>query len=397
MIAKICKRCVMSNRRAVPQSEYSHSAQVGYEFVKFDDYGVCSACNYADAKKNFINWSAREAELIDLLDKYRSSSGSYDVLVPGSGGKDSCFTAHVLKSKYGMHPLTVTWAPHMYTDIGRKNHKAWIDSGFDNILITPNGKVHRMLTREAFVNILHPFQPFVLGQRMAGLRIARKFDIGLVFHGESPYEYGFTGDIETVLQSRGFDSSFYSSSNNPDSIYMSGIDVSTLIKKLGIAHRDLELYLPLEESKTSKAIRYEYLGYYLNWDPQEVFYYAARECGFLPNSERSEGTYSRYASLDDKIDCLHYYCSYIKFGIGRATMDAAQEIRNGKLTRDEGIALVKKFDGEFPRLYFKDCLDYMGINLTDFLATLDRFRSPDLWFKDGDHWKLKSLVDGGGD
>ena len=62
----------------------------------------------------------RENELKKLCDNYRKSDGSYDCIVPGSGGKDSSFTAHILKYKYGMNPLTVTWAPHKYTDIGWK-------------------------------------------------------------------------------------------------------------------------------------------------------------------------------------------------------------------------------------------------------------------------------------
>ena len=52
---------------------------------------------------------------------YRKNDGSYDCLVPGSGGKDSFYAAHLLKYKYGMHPLTVTWAPHIYTPWGWEN------------------------------------------------------------------------------------------------------------------------------------------------------------------------------------------------------------------------------------------------------------------------------------
>ena len=58
---------------------------------------------------------------------------------------------------------------------------------------------------------------------------------------------------------------------------------------------------------------------------------------------RTQGTYSKYNSIDDKIDDLHYYTTYIKFGIGRATYDASQEIRNNHITREEGVALVNPF------------------------------------------------------
>ena len=116
--------------------------------------------------------------------------------------------------------------------------------------------------------------------------------------------------------------------------------------------------MPLDKkSANNTEINYQYLGYYLKWDPQECFYYASKNTGFKPNTERTEGSYSKYSSIDDKIDNFHYYTTLIKFGIGRATSDAAQEIRNKKITREEGVVLVKKFDHEFPKKYFGDFLE----------------------------------------
>lgn len=130
-------------------------------------------------------------ELIDLLEKYKNFKGTYNCIVGGSGGKDSAFQSHILKYKYGMRPLTVTWSPHMYTDIGQKNFRNWIDvGGFDNFLFTPNGKVHRHLTRRALINILHPFQPFIIGQKSFVTQMAYKFKIPLIFYGEAPSEAG---------------------------------------------------------------------------------------------------------------------------------------------------------------------------------------------------------------
>ena len=89
-----------------------------FRLLIVDENGVCDACRTAEIKDN-INWGMREKELIQLLDKHRKNDGSYDCLVPGSGGKDSAYQAHILKYKYGMNPLTVTWAPHKYTEIER--------------------------------------------------------------------------------------------------------------------------------------------------------------------------------------------------------------------------------------------------------------------------------------
>ena len=108
---------------------------------------------------------------------------------------------------------------------------------------------------------------------------------------------------------------------------------------------------------------------------------------------RSEGTYTKGNSLDDKIDGFFYYTMYIKFGIGRASTDAAQEIRNKHLTREEGVALVKKFDGEFPNRYFKEVMEHIGMKEERFLELCDQFRSPHLWEKVNGQWKLRHLIE----
>jgi hypothetical protein len=149
-----------------------------------------------------------------------------------------------------------------------------------------------------------------------------------------------------------------------------------------------EDYLEIERSK----IQVHYLGYYIKWTPQESYYYAVEHADFEARPFRTEGTYSKYNSIDDKIDDLHYYTTYIKFGIGRATYDASQEIRNNHLTRDEGVALVKKFDGEFPDRYFGDVMDYISLKPESFLKLCDKFRSPHLWKRENGKWKLRYAV-----
>ena len=134
-------------------------------------------------------------------------------------------------------------------------------------------------------------------------------------------------------------------------------------------------------------------GYYHSWDPQENFYYCQEHTGFIPNSERSEGTYSKYASLDDQIDGFHYWLGFVKFGIGRATSDTAHEIRDGKIMRDEGIALIKKYDGEFPKKYFSDFLNYCSIEEQEFWEVIDTWRSDHIWFQNEmGEWKLKKPI-----
>ena len=211
---EFCSKCVMSNQRPRSVVEFKNTDNQKKGMQIDTNNVICDACNYNETK-NSIDWNERENNLIKILDKYRKPSG-YDCVVPGSGGKDSAFTAHILKNKYNMNPLTVTWAPHMYTDIGWKNFDNWIKiGGFDNILFTPNGRVHKLLTKLAFKNLLHPFQPFIIGQKIIGPLIAQKFNIPLIFYGENQAEYGNAIEENSSAE---MDEKFFSIKNNSEII-----------------------------------------------------------------------------------------------------------------------------------------------------------------------------------
>jgi N-acetyl sugar amidotransferase len=385
-----CRRCVVSNQRPSSVIELKSTGKERKPTIGFDGDGVCSACRYAEYKANAIDWQERERKLLDLCDKFRSRNGSYDCIVPGSGGKDSAFTAHALKFKYGMNPLTVTWAPHKHTNVGWENFQNWIHSGLDNLLFTPNGKVHRTLTRLAFENLCHPFQPFIIGQRLVGPRVAAMYGVPLIFYGENQAEYG--NDIRENDQPT-MDPAFFSMEQDSSQIMLSGVPSEILVKTHGLRPADLSLYLPVDHRKLKEVdAQVHYLGYYIRWDPQEMFYYAVENTGFKANDERTEGSYSKYSSIDDKLDPLHYYTTYIKFGIGRATYDAAQEVRNGKITRDEAIALVRRYDHEVPKRYFNEMMEYMEIDERKFWTIIDGARSPHLWAKAEAGWTLRNRI-----
>ena len=366
---KFCKRCVMSNQR--PR-------------ISFDENGVCSACNFSDHKKNVIDWVERENELHELCDKHRKGNGDYDVIVPCSGGKDGSYVAHKLKYKYGMNPLTVTWAPLIATEIGRQNLDAFIDSGFDNILGKPNGVVNRKLVQLATLHMGDPFQPFIYGQSNFPLHMAVKYNVSLIMYGENgEVEYG--GDMKNAnVPTRVIE--------DHDKHYFSGKPPEFWVEH-GVKEADLKPFMPprYEEIMANKT-EIHFWGYYDFWDPQENFYYCREHTGFTPNPERSEGTYSKYASLDDRLDGFHYYLGFIKFGIGRATSDAAHEVRDGKIDREEAQALVKRFDGEFPQKYYEQFLKYAGITNDEFQELVDSWRSEHIWRKTGNGWELKHTV-----
>ena len=399
-----CKRCVESNQRPSTTVEFKNKKGSKKETIEFNSDGVCSACLVAEKKSQNTDWLERDKELAELCDRFRRTDGYYDCVVPGSGGKDSIFVAHELKHKYGMHPLTVTWAPHMFTPWGRQNHEKWIHSGQDNILVTPNGKVHRLLTRLAVDVLFHPFQPFILGQKSVGPRIAAAMNIPLVFYGEHEAEYGSQKEQANnpTLEMK------YFSSDQFQDLYISGVHIGELLENYRIDKSELMLYTPLTEQVTAN-VEVHYFGYYRKWHPQGAYYYAVEHAGFEASPERTAGTYSKYSSIDDKIDDLHYYTTGIKFGRGRATEDAAQEIRSGEITREEGVALVKKYDLEYPKRFEKELFEYLSVNPDQFPVAsgcfeqplmsyeyftdlADSFRSPHLWTKAAGDWRLRHHV-----
>lgn len=396
---KFCAKCNMSNQQPMSSNEYSHSKGSRKSTLSFDAEGVCHACRFNELKESTdaINWSLREKELKDLCDRYRKNDGSYDCIIGGSGGKDSAMQSHLLKYKYGMNPLTVTWSPHLYTDIGWKNFQNWLHvGGFDNFLYTPNGKIHRLLTRNATINLLHPFQPFILGQKTFVAKMAVKFNIPLIFYGEMPGEYGEQVSHNTSgyatsaseVESEGFQLDYYRGRDVRDML-LGGKSIGDYLEE-GVSLVDLKSYLPMEnEVLVEKGIDWKYLGYYIRWVPQEAYYYAVENTGFEANPVRTEGTYSKYNSLDDKVDGFFYFTRWIKFGVGRAMMDSAQEIRNHHITREEGLALMQRYEGEYPSRYEAEFLDYIGMSRTEFLTLCDKFRSPHLWKITDGEWKLR--------
>ncbi len=380
-----CTKCVVSNQR--PR-------------ITFDENGVCSACQYARLKHNVIDWGERGKMLEDLLDRHRSKDGRYDCVIPGSGGKDSAYVAHRLKYKHGMHPLTITWAPFVYTDTGWQNYVAFKDHGFDTLLFFPNGILHRKLARLAFELHGDAWDPFAYGQKNYAFHTALRFKIPLIFYGES-------GEIEYGGSSKNLTKPFESPKDFKD-LYYKGSSLEALVEhglEKGVFSKKEIADNPFEFYKTPPAADMQklnpemhWMSYYTKWVPQENYYYAVENTGFTANAARSEGTYSKYASLDDQTDGFHFYLAFIKFGIARATSDAAHEIRDGHLTREEGVALVKRYDGESPKKYFPEFLRYLGITETDFNDVVELYRgfSSHLWKKVKGEWKLTHNVWRGG-
>ena len=383
-----CKKSLISNQRPNSAIEFKHTKNSKKKTLNIDKNGLSDSWKYSRIK-NRINYKEREKKLLKLLEKFRGK-GKFDCVVPGSGGKDSCYAAHILKYKYGMNPLTVTWPPILYTDYGLANFKNWLKSGkFENISAKRNEYFFKTLTKLSITNLLHPFQTFILGQKNFAPKIAHKLNIPLVFYGENEAEYGNPiSDNQSSLR----DKSYFIFKNFKE-LRLGGVKINELMNDFKFKHKDFESILPLQDKQLENfPLQVHYLGYYLKWVPQEAYYYSVENCGFRPRPFRTQGTYSKYNSIDDKIDDLHYYTTFIKFGIGRATYDVSQEIRNDHLSIEEGKKLIKKYDGEFPDMYFSEIMKYLEIKENHFFRLCDQARSPHLWKKIKDRWFLRHTV-----
>jgi N-acetyl sugar amidotransferase len=377
-----CKKCVVSNQR--PR-------------IVFDEDGVCGACKWAEEKERAVNWEERKKQFKALMDKHRSKDGKFDVIVPCSGGKDSGSIAHKLKYEYGMNPLAVTWAPLQYTEIGFQNLQNMCNSGISSHLFTPNRILQRKISKLGLVLIGNHFEAFGRGQVSYAFHVALDMGIKLVMFGENgELEYGGTlKNKDLPGQPIGDWVELYHKGAHTDEMVQFGLE-NGYIEKEELNDASLKYYSPPQAEALEKAgIEFHWFGYYHKWVPQENFYYVSEHYGFRTNREgRSEGTYNKYASLDDLTDPIHYYFALIKFGIGRTTSDAAHEIRDGHLTREDGVALVRRYDHLFPDRYFKEFLEYMDMTEEEFWEVVDAYREnrPYLWEKNNGEWKLKHQV-----
>ena len=283
-----------------------------------------------------------------------------------------------------MNPITIT-CHQSFTDYGKENFNNWLSiGGFDNLTINYNPEVLRRLTKLSLINLLHPFQTFIMGQKHAVPNISNQLNIPLVFYGDPDGEWG-NPIVENSSSLR--DREYYSTQLKD--LYIAGISLDDLINKHNFSMKELNLYLPIDQKKINTEFEVHHLGYYLKWISQEAYYYSVENSNFKSRPYRSQGTYSKYSSIDDKIDDLHYYTTFIKYGLGRCSYDASQEIRNKHITLDEAKLLVKKYDGEYPDRYLREVLDYLDIKQVEFEVLCDKFRSPHLWVKVNGGFKLR--------
>ena len=342
--------------------------------------GICNAClNWEEKKK--INWIDREKKLKKTCDKYRSKNGSFDVIVPGGGGKDSSYVAWMLKNKYNMNPLCVCVQPPLDTDIGKRNLDNFVNSGFNLIEIKPNRLITKEIAKNALIKYGNPQLDWLFAIHAAPIRISLEYKIPFIMWGEeAESEYGGSNDLKNKT---GFDLSHI------QKYYRSNIDIKILLRKKN--HNNSDLYwLTLPEKKLfqKSKIYATHWSFYEKWDEHLHLKFAKKYCGLETTKKNTSGAYNNFSHLDQKMYLLHMYLAYLKFGFGRATTDASIDIRAGKLTRNKGLKLVKELDHLFPINFIDDYLNYFQMKRKDFFDHLENFRNKKIFKLKNKKWIL---------
>ena len=331
----------------------------------FDAEGVCDAC-YSAELKDSIDWGSREAEFRAVVEKYKGkNNGNYDCIVPVSGGKDSHYQAYTAR-KYGLNILMVNYEPTVRTELGRKNLENIRQFG-DLIEFRKSHETHRKMAVEGLRRVGDNEWPSHVGIFTFPVRMAVALHIPLILWGEnSQLEYGGpkASRMKHVLDRRWLE----------EFGGLLGLRVEDMASpSTGLTKEQLSLWrYPSDEELRAADIRGLFLGYFFKWDfrPQTAL---MQTMGFSLKKGPVEGTYSNFENLDEEMQALHDHLKFVKFGFGRATDHACIDIRNGRITREEGVKLVKKYDGKLPRKSIAAFLKYTGMDKKEFESVIDSF------------------------
>ena len=352
-----CKRCLYPDTK--PQ-------------LVFDENGICSACKNHELKEK-IDWKSKEKELKEILEKFRSKNNYYDCIIPVSGGKDSHFQTYMIKEKFGLNPLVVNFHPLDQTEIGKKNLDNLKKLGVDCIEFSPNPNVYLKLARFGLKK-LGDFQwPEHIGIFTVPVQIAVKYKIPLIIWGENPqFEYGQPTDIaiDTILDRKWLEKN--------GGYFLDKIKPQDMVKH-GFELNDIQPYLyPSDDEINQVGVTGIFLGSYIKWDIFKQLE-TVKAIGFQENDEPKEGTFNKWENLDVYFTVFHDYFKFLKYGFGRATDHASIEIMHGRISREQGLKLVKQYEGKIPRKYLKKFLEFADMSMDDFIGICNEFTNKEIF------------------
>jgi N-acetyl sugar amidotransferase len=278
-----------------------------------------------------------------------------------------------------MNPLAITITPPLPLQLGEKNLRAFVESGFNHISINPDYEAMRMLNLLGFREMGFPYYGWLIAIQAGVVRMASQLNIKLIFYGED-------GEVEYGGSDQTSSSPIYDV-NYMKAIYLEG-GYDKILRKSEIKKSNLFFFeFPNDNDLKNSGINMTHWSYYENWDPYRNYLVAKEHCGLIEAEINNSGTFTNFAQNDQALYTLHAYLMYLKFGFGRATQDACIEIRRGAMTRAQAINLVRLYDGQYPSEFIPMYLEYYKITLEEFGLILDRWVNRNLFTKDNGLWK----------
>ncbi len=363
---KYCQKCIIPDTRPG---------------VRINASGVCSAC-LAHETKTKIDWVKRALEFKSIVESVKKHGRGYNCIIPVSGGKDSTWQV-VTCLEHGLHPLAVTWKPPARTEIGQKNLDNLIGLGVDHIDFQINPKVEKKFLLKALVDYGSTAIPMHMALFSIPLALAARFDIPLVVWGEnSADEYAGEGDANrgAHLTGRWLKSFGVTHGTTAKDWISPELTEEELTPYFGSSDEDLE----------AKRIKAVFLGYYLGWDPEKSLAVAEKH-GFTRAASPKTGYYN-FADIDDDFISIHHYLKWYKFGFTRLFDNLSIEIRNGRMTRDKAIAVLKERGAETPHSDIEKFCRFVGISVDEFFRIAEGFRNRDIWSRRGNVWAINDFL-----
>lgn len=363
---RYCSHCVLPDTRP---------------FLKIESDGICNAC-HAHRQRPHIDWKSRERAFKSLVRWAKARKAPYDCVIPVSGGKDSTWQV-VQCLKYGLHPLAVTWKTPGRSKLGAENLRNLISLGVDHIDFSINPQIEKIFILEALRSEGSPAIPMHLALFNIPLSIAVRYRTPLVIWGEnSATEYG------------GKSPKHLGSEMNNQWIRHYGATAQTTADdwiSSKLSRLDLTPYKgPSEKEVRQAGIRPVFLGYYFPWDPLRSLKVAEKN-GFQVRKEGPKTGYYNYADIDDDFISIHHYIKWYKFGFTRTFDNLSLEIRNGRMTRQRAIQILKNRGEERPQEDIRAFCRFTGVTENTFDRILERFRNHRIWKRKKGRWTLRSF------
>ena len=354
--------------------------------IIFDDHGVCSGCNYHNSRKDQdVDWDERREMFKEIVSEAKAMANergnAHDCIVPVSGGKDSHFQVWLLKEKYGLNPLLVSFNHGFNTPAGIRNLNNLIEkSGCDAIVYTAGVDSVRKISGYMLEKVGDLTWHYHAGIRTLPFKIAVEKNIPLIVWGE----HGFA-ELTGIVSLKDFVE--FTKWNRVEHD-MRGIEAEHLIGYNGITRADIDPYIyPDDVSLDKVEVRGIYISNFFKWDAEDHAMLMRDEWNFGYITYKRDRTFSLYSKIEDHANDVHDYLKYLKFGYGRATDDASMAIRHGRITRAEGLKLVKEYDSREPRTLQFYC-EFLGITTTEFYDLIEPMRDPSIWNKTKSGWEV---------